>query len=84
VVAHFTYIRTDGHCTLPHKEKPLVLCTSPPFGVVKGKTPKNLSDYPLLCRCVSLLGKLAVFCKFQFLSNFFDLSEISSHCFIYV
>jgi hypothetical protein len=41
------------------------------LGSVKGKALKNLSDYPpSLGRCVTLLGKLAVFCLFQFLSIF--------------
>jgi hypothetical protein len=38
-----------------------VLCPSPPYSLVKGKALKNLSDYPPLGRCVTLLGKLAVF-----------------------
>ncbi len=46
------------------------MCPSPPFGSVKGKNLKNISDYPPLGRCVTMLGKLAVLCQFQFLSIF--------------
>ncbi len=38
------------------------------FDLVNGKALKNLSDYPLVG--VTLLGKLAVLCQFQFLSIF--------------
>ncbi len=46
------------------------MCPSSPFGSVKGKVTKNLSDYPQLGRCVTSLGKLVVIYKFQFLSIF--------------
>jgi hypothetical protein len=46
------------------------MCHSPPFGSVKEKALKTLSDYPPLGRYVTMLGKLAVFCEFQFLYIF--------------